>query len=234
MYYIMNITWMDDGFSVSVQAKEVAVRLYINPISPNSRKVRAVARHVGVDVEEVVVDRKAGEQRTDAFLAKSPNGMVPLLEDGGGFLFESNAIAVQLADRPGSPLALTESSWRAQTLQWLAWEGCHLAPPVLDLAFERAIKPMLGPADPDPATVERSLAGYARFGAVLDRQLAGHTFLLGEAVGVADFCLAACFTFADASGLPLSDTPQVQRWLRALDEVPAWRDTAPPGMASRQ
>ena len=204
------------------------MKLYSSPISPNSRKARAVARHVGADVNDVTIDLKAGEQRQPEFLSMNPNGMVPVLRDGDTVLFESNAIAMYLADRPGSPLEPRDATARAHVVKWLSWEGWHLAHPVLDLAFERVIKRMVGAGDADPAIVDKCLKGYERFGAVLDAHLADRTWVAGESVGVSDFCLAACFTFARPSGLPVSTTPHVERWLDTMDEIPAWRDTAPP------
>ncbi len=224
MNYIMSIKLSNAGPCTNL----VSMKLYTNPISPNSRKARAVARHIGLDVDEIGVDLKGGEQKSEAFLKKNPNGMVPVLEDGDLTLFESNAIALYLGDRPSSSLSLASPAERAEVVKWLSWEGWHLAHPVLDLAFERIIKGMVGAGPPDEAVVEKSLEGWARFGAVLDRELSGRTFVLGDDVSIADFCLGACFTFARPSELPLSGVPHVERWLGAMDELPAWRDTAPP------
>ena len=204
------------------------VKLYISHVSPNSRKARAVARHIGIEHDEVIVDLKAGEQNSKDFLALNPNGLVPVLVDGKTVLFESNAIAYYLADKGKSDLLPPGAAARADVVKWLSWEGWHLAHPVLDLAFERVIKPMLKMGPPDESIVKKSLEGFARFGGVLNGELGKREWVAGSNLTIADFCLGACFTFATPSGLPLEQTPHVRRWLQALDELPAWRDTAPP------
>ena len=62
-----------------------------------------------------------GATRTPEFLAKNPNGKVPLLElEDGRCLPESNAILCYLAE--GTPLLPSDSWQRAQVLQWLFYE----------------------------------------------------------------------------------------------------------------
>ena len=73
------------------------MKLYDFAPSPNCRKVRAVAYELGIELEHVPVDLLAGETRLPQFVAKNPNGRVPLLEDGDLLLWESNAITGYLA-----------------------------------------------------------------------------------------------------------------------------------------
>lgn len=72
------------------------LKLHIHPGSQNSQKVIAIAEHLQIPHEKVVVDLFKGEQQSPEFLAKNPAGAVPLLEDEGFFLRESNAIAQYL------------------------------------------------------------------------------------------------------------------------------------------
>jgi glutathione S-transferase len=67
----------------------------------NPRKACAVAKYLNAPVEFVHVDLRKGENRTPAFLAINPNAKVPVLETGGGSLWESNAIMCYLAVRRG-------------------------------------------------------------------------------------------------------------------------------------
>lgn len=58
------------------------MKLHDFPFSPNSRKVRAVAYELDIALETQRVDRLTGGQRAPEFLARNPNGRVPVLEDG--------------------------------------------------------------------------------------------------------------------------------------------------------
>ena len=74
-------------------------RLYDYLPSGNGYKVRLVLRELGLPYELNEVDILKGDSRTPEFLAKNPNGRIPLLEiPGKGFLWESHAIISYLAD----------------------------------------------------------------------------------------------------------------------------------------
>src|SRR5262245_38420699 len=127
--------------------QEDRMRLYDFPFSPNCRKVRAVAYELGVALELVPVDLLKGESRTPAFLAKNPNGRVPVLEDGDLTLWESTAIMRYLAS--GTSLVPTARRAAAEMDRWIAWQLAHLGPAMSKVAFERVVKPLrrLGPPD---------------------------------------------------------------------------------------
>ncbi len=65
------------------------MKLYNANFSPNALRVRAVAHELGVDLEIVQVDIRAGDNRAAEFLARNPNAKVPVLEDGNFVLWES-------------------------------------------------------------------------------------------------------------------------------------------------
>src|SRR3546814_10174351 len=76
---------------------------------------------LGIPHEVVEVDAIRGETRKPPFLAKNPNGRIPLLElEDGTFLPESNAILFYLAE--GSRYLPDERLARARALQWLFFE----------------------------------------------------------------------------------------------------------------
>src|SRR5476649_1977899 len=69
--------------------------LYSMQKSGNSYKVRMLLARLGIHYRLVETDIFKGETRTPEFLAKNPEGYVPVLElPGGRYLGESNAILV--------------------------------------------------------------------------------------------------------------------------------------------
>ena len=58
-------------------------------------------------------------------------------------------------------------------------------------------------------------------------RLEGKDFILGKSLTLADFSVGACFSYADASGLPWSDYAQIRAWCGRLGDIPAWKNTAP-------
>lgn len=94
------------------------IRLYDNLDSGNGYKVRLLMAQLGISYQRVEIDILNGESRTDEFLAKNPNGRIPVLElNSDERLAESNAILVYLAE--GTPF-FPKARWqRAKVLEWL-------------------------------------------------------------------------------------------------------------------
>lgn len=186
------------------------MKLYDFPFSPNCRKVRAVAYEVGLPFEEVRVDLLRGDQRAPAFLARNPNGRVPVLEDGDFVLWESVAIMRYIA--AGTPLVPTARRAAAEVDRWLAWQLAHLAPAMSKVAYERVVKQLLKRGPADAALVEAGTADFAAATAVLDGALDGGDYVAGP-LSIADFALAAHYSLAPACGLSVAAFPAVESWL---------------------
>jgi glutathione S-transferase len=73
------------------------MKLYGFPASPNTWKVRAVAKHLGIPLEIEFIDLTKGEQHKPDHLSRNPNGRTPVLVDGDLKLWESTAILHYIA-----------------------------------------------------------------------------------------------------------------------------------------
>ena len=97
------------------------LRLYDNGLSGNGYKPRLLLAHLGRAYRRIEIDILSGESRTPEFLAKNPNGRIPILElEDGTCLAESNAILFYLAE--GSRFLPADALGRALTLQWMFFE----------------------------------------------------------------------------------------------------------------
>lgn len=203
------------------------MQLYIYPASNNVRKTRAVAKHLGLELEEIEVDLFAGGSHTPEYLALNPNGKVPLLVDGDLKLWESNAICCYLASKGAEGNSLwPRTSARYEILRWLFWESAHFNRCISTIAFERLLKPRMG-AEPDEAIIEATLPNYHRFMQVLEDHLEGRTWIVGETVTLADIVIGASAVLIGPSELPAEQFPNVMGLVASLDEIPAWRETSP-------
>lgn len=109
-------------------------RLYDYLPSGNGYKVRLVLKHLGIPYELIEVDIRQGASRTPQFLAKNPNGRIPLLEvPGKGYLPESHAIIAFLAD--GSDLIPEDAFDRGRMWHWMCFEQYHLEPSIGTVRF---------------------------------------------------------------------------------------------------
>lgn len=195
------------------------MKLYGITGSGNCWKPATLMDQLGIAYQWVEVDILSGASRTQAFLARNPNGRVPLLEvEPGRFLSESNAMLVYLAE--GSPLLPADRWARAQVLQWLFFEQYSHEPYIATVRFWVHL---LRQAEARRTQIEeRRPSGYAALG-VMEQQLAHTPFLCGAGYTIADLALCAYTQVADQGGFDLSRYPAVRAWLDRVWAQPGVR-----------
>jgi len=202
------------------------MKLYGFPPSPNTWKVRAVAAHLGIPLELEFIDLT--KPRTPDYLAINPTGRTPTLVDGDFTLSESNAIMQYLASRTSNSLWPEDARTRADIVRWQSWQLAHWsADACLPLIFQRLVKKFLNLGAPDEAVVAKATECFNREARMLDAHLAKQPYLVGDAVTLADFGVAASLFYAKEGELPLASYPHIQDWFGRVSALPAWRDTAP-------
>ncbi|HXU72675.1 MAG TPA: glutathione S-transferase family protein [Polyangia bacterium] len=204
------------------------MKLYLNNLSPNVRRVRLTAAVLGLELEEKVLDLAKGEQKHPDFLRLNANGTVPVLVDGDYVLTESRAIMQYLATKkPESGLLPADERGRADVTRWQFWDSSHFSPQLGTLAFQRVLKAAFGMGPPDAAKVEEALVSFRRFAAVLNQQLDGRRYVVGDAMTIADLTLASSLMYAKQADAPLHEFPHVQAWFSRISELDAWKRTTP-------
>jgi len=192
------------------------LRLYDYLPSGNGYKVRLLLAQLGVPYELVALDIVKGETRTPAFLAKNPNGRIPLLEvEPGKFLAESNAILFYLSE--GTPFLPDERWERAQALQWMCFEQYSHEPNIATVRFWLHYAEL---TDEWRAAIEQKRTlGYAALD-VMERHLASRRFFVAERYTIADIALYAYTHVAGEGGFDLARYPLVCAWLTRVRERP--------------
>lgn len=192
------------------------ITVYGMRTSGNCYKVQLLLEQQGRAYRWVEVDSAHGATRTPAFLARNPNGKVPLLElEDGRRLAESNAILYYLAE--GTPLWPGDSWLRAQTLQWLCFEQYSHEPCIAVARFIRRWLPADHPRQAElPALIERGQCALA----VMEQHLSGREWFVGERYGLADIALYAYTHCAGDGGFELDAFPHVLAWLARVRAQP--------------
>jgi len=192
--------------------------LYHDPRSGNCYKAVLTAAHLGIALKTVDIDVTEGLTRRPEFLAKNPNGRVPLLElDDGRLLPESNAIIWYLAE--GSSLIPADKFARAQMLQWMFFEQYSHEPYIAVARFWLAYAPK------DVLEAKRSLVPewHARGNAalaVMETHLGRNAWFAGESYSLADIALYGYTHCAEEGGFDLSRYPDVSAWLKRVAAQP--------------
>jgi glutathione S-transferase len=200
-------------------------RLYDYLPSGNGYKVRLVLKYLELSYELVEVDIKRGATRTPEFLAKNPNGRIPLLEvTGKGFLAESHAIMAFLAE--DSDLLPTDAFERSRMWQWMCFEQYNLEP---NIATARYWLRSLGktPAELGDKLVEKKKLGYAALD-VLESGLRLDRYLAGDRFSLADIALYAYTHVAPEGGFDLGAYPKIRGWCERVARQPRWAPITEP------
>jgi glutathione S-transferase len=202
------------------------IKLHVAPPSPRAFKVLAIARHLGLAFELCPVDLLNGDQLRPDFTRLNPNQKMPVLEDDGFVLWESNAIALYLATKnPEGGLLPSTPRDQADVTRWQFWDSAHWDPACATLVFERVVKKILNQGEPAPSQVEKGEAEVRRFARVLNTWLSGRRFLCGDRLSVADFAIGSWLNYAQPAGYPIHDFREIKRWYAGLMELPAWRES---------
>ena len=202
----------------------MTLKIHAFPPSPRAFKVLSFASHIGIDYELVLVDLTKGAQRTPEFTSLNLNQRMPVLEEDGFCLWESNAIIQYLATKKAElGLLPKDERARADVSRWQFWESAHWDSACATLIFERFVKGMFGGGPADPKEVERGLTNFHRAAKVLDAHLKGRKFVCGDALTVADFSIGAPLIMAEPASLPVQDYPEIVRWYAQLTALPAWQ-----------
>jgi len=191
--------------------------LYSMRRSGNSYKVRLALAQLGVDYCLVEVDILQGESRTPEFLAKNPNGQIPLLEVAPDrFIAESNAILWYVAG--GTPLAPENRIARAEALQWMFFEQHSLEPNIGAAYFWLAL--IKGGRDLQRHALDDWMEnGYHALG-VMEAHLARHPFFVDGRYTIADIALYAYTHVAEQCDFDLTRYPAVRAWLARVASEP--------------
>lgn len=203
------------------------MKLYGFPPSPNTRKVQAVAVHLGIPFEFEFVDITKGQARTPQFLALNPGGRTPVLVDGDFKLWESNAIMQYLASRKKNTLWPEDDRARADIARWQFWQVAHWHEGCGGFLWENLVKKLLLGQETDAAALKRAEEAFHRDAPLLEGHLVNRQYLVEDTLTLADFAIASYLQYAVPAQLPLESYKNIQAWYSRIEALPAWRETAP-------
>jgi glutathione S-transferase len=193
--------------------------------SVNVQKAVWAAGEVGQVFERIDVGGAFGGNREPTYLAKNPNGLIPVLEDGDVVIWESNSIVRYLAARYGAGWIWDEDpAVRAEADRWLDWMISKLQP-AMTPAFWGLVRK--APGRTDPGEIAESIAATEAAMDILEAQLAGRGFLAGERFGMADIVVGCGAHRWLNMPIERKPRPQVERWYATLYARPAARAALP-------
>lgn len=177
---------------------------------PGTRSGRVVwaLEEIGVPYDVTILERDG--RQTPEHLERHPLGLVPVVSDEEGYLFESAGLCLQLADlHPEAGLAPAPGTHeRGLLYQWLFFAMTEVEAPLVDVFVQRKVRD-----EPDEELVEDATKRFNAAAEVVDGELAERDYMLASGFSVADIVQGEMIGFA--IGLDLAS---------GLSNLTAYRD----------
>ncbi|WP_119301672.1 glutathione S-transferase family protein [Dongia deserti] len=191
------------------------MKLYHHPVSGHAHRAHLFLSLIGVEHQLVPVDFAAGAHKAPEFLKLNRFGQVPVLDDDGTIISDSNAILVYLAKKYGRSDWLPETPEAAASVQrWLSVAAGQIA---------------FGPAAARLVTLfgakfsaEEVIARAHVVLTVIDEELASRSWIAAPQPTIADVALYSYIARAPEGNVDLSPYRNVQAWLRRIEALPGF------------
>lgn len=199
------------------------MRVWGRRSSFNVQKVLWLMGELALDHQHIPAGGDHGGLDDPAFLAMTPHGRVPVMEDDGVVVWESHAILRYLAARHGG------SDWwpgdpaeRARTDGWMDWSQTTLQRDFLTGVFWGWYR--TPDAERDMSAVKVAVAACARHFLLIDSILADQAFLGGDRIGLADIAAGTHLYRYFELDIDRPCLPHVEDWYGRLCRRPAYAE----------
>jgi glutathione S-transferase len=203
------------------------MKLYHHPLSGHSHRAHLFLSLLGVDHDLIEVDLMKAAHKSPEFLKLNRFGQVPALVDGDTVVADSNAILVYLARK------LNRTDWFPQTPAGEAAVQRWLSVAAGEIAYGPAAARLItvfGAARSAQEVISRA-HGILE---IIDRELAGHEFIVEAHPTIADVALYSYIARAPEGNVDVSGYPNVNAWLRRIEALPGFVEfkKTPVGLAA--
>lgn len=189
--------------------------------SVNVKKPVWAAEELGLAYERIDAGLQHGLVDTPEYRAMNPNGRVPVLDDGGFVLWESNAMVRYLARRYGlGTLCPDDVRACADADRWMDWCTSSLAGAFRGVFWGTVRTP---PAQRDAKAIEDSRQATAALLEMPERVLAARPYIAGDAFTMGDIPLGCFVHLWLAMPIERPAQPHLLDWQRRLAARPAFQ-----------
>jgi len=192
------------------------IKLLRNPKSGHCHRAELMMSFLDIPYEAVDLDMANGAHKTADYLKLNPFGQVPVIDDNGTTVSDSNAILIYLINKYGNDH------------EWLPQE------PVAAAAVQRWLSVAAGEIAAGPCSARLVTvfgAGLDWEGAkakahdlfkVMDNELSTRNFLAGNAITVADVAGYSYIAHAPEGGVSLDNYSNISAWLKRIEAHPGF------------
>ncbi|KWR90634.1 glutathione S-transferase family protein [Cupriavidus sp. IDO] len=189
--------------------------LYRSPLSGHAHRAELFLSLLGLPYRLVDVDLRGGEHKREPFLKLNPFGQVPVLDDAGTVIADSNAILVYLA------MCYDDGRWLPRDPVAAAGVQRWLSVAAGEIAFGPATA-RLATLFGAPVHADDAIARASRLFALIDLLLQAQPFLTGGHPTLADVAAYSYIARAEEGNVPLAPYPALNAWLRRIEALPGF------------
>jgi len=202
--------------------------LYGLKMSTCTRRALLVLEEKNAHFEFKEVNLQKGEHKSPEFLERQPFGVIPVLYDDDFKVYESRAIVRYLDETlPGVSLTPKDPKHRALVEQWISIEMSYHKK-ADEIVGELMFSKMFG-RTPNMANVEAHSKVVHDLYKIMDKHLAGKTYLVGDSFTIADLVFMPYLDYllkCEGFGNVLDAYPNVKHWWTTISSRPAWKKVA--------
>jgi glutathione S-transferase len=192
-----------------------AIKLYNFPRSGHAHRVELMLSLLQLPTELIFVDLPKGAHKQPDFLALNAFGQIPVIDDQGVVLADSNAILVYLAQKYGNGRWLPADPVGAAKVQ--RWLSIAAGPIAFGPARARLIT-VFGAA----YNAEEVIAYSHTLLKVIDQELAATPYLAGAEPTIADVSAYSYIAHAPEGNVSLEDYANIRAWLARIEALPGF------------
>lgn len=198
------------------------IQIYGSPRSSAGRCF-LMLEECGLTYQVMPMNMANKEHKTAEFLKLNPNGKIPCMVDDGFVLWESAAIVQYLAEKHKPEMLGVGITDKALVQQWSFWTMTEAQPPLVDILIQKIFMPE---DKRDTGLIARREKQLPNLFAVLENELKGKKFLVGNVYSVADIMVGSAINLAMGVGESFAQYPNIKAWMNEMQSRPAWRKFA--------
>jgi len=188
------------------------IKLYRFYLSGHSHRVELFLSLLGLPYELIEVDLRAKAHKTEAFLKMNCFGQVPVIDDDGVIVTDSNAILTYLAGKYDDGYWLPRDPVGAATVQ--RWLSVAAGPVAYGPAAARR-STVFGAAPDAGDAIARANALFV----VMEKVLAASHFLAGTTPTIGDIACYSYIAHAPEGNVSLDPYPALRAWLGRIEAL---------------
>ncbi|WP_083005162.1 glutathione S-transferase family protein [Halomonas sp. GT] len=188
------------------------IKVYRHALSGHCHRIELMLSLLGLPATFVEIDLAAGEHKSAPFLNMNAFAQVPVLDDQGAILSDSNAILVYLERRYGAGRWLPNDPFQqAQVQRWLSVAAGPLANSAMKA---RLVTVFNAPFDPEPL-----IADAHELFKIVDAHLSQQDFLTGDQATLAEISLYSYIAHAPEGNVSLEPYSHIRAWLQRIEAL---------------